>query len=162
MALASSNLMVGQASTNGCCQHLCSQMESWLVGSCLSGRFSKISKWIWGAPFKLLSLHRDSEHVRFSMCPFKVEFLFPTALSHMQALLAFKARHSGSLSSLSRTSRLGSLMWSLDSWLLSENFFNCDYPSFCGSPLQGYGFWQYHISTPLTCLTVSFFIYLVV
>ena len=149
--------MVEQASTNGCCQPLCSQMES-----CLSGRFSKIHKWIWGAPFKLLSLHGDSDHVRFSMSPFKVESLFPTALSHMQALLAFKARRFGSLSSLCRTSRLGSLKWCLDSWLLGENFSNCDYPPFCGSPLQRYGFWQYHIPSPPSCLTVSFFIYLVV
>ena len=32
------------------------------------------------APFKLLPLFWDSEHVRFCMCPLKVESLFPLTL----------------------------------------------------------------------------------
>ena len=65
------------------------------------------------ASFKLLPLHWNSEHVRFCVCPLKVESLCPTDfwISHMQALLAFKARRSGVLSCWCRTPGLGTLMW---------------------------------------------------
>ena len=76
------------------------------VASCLSKRLSKNRKvcvtWV---PFKLLPLHWVSEHVRFCMCPLRVESQFSIAawLSHMLALQIFKARCSGDCSSWFRT-----------------------------------------------------------
>ena len=78
--------------------------------------------------------------MRFYMCHLRVVSLVPTALqlSCTQALLAFKAKHSGTLSSQCRIPRLESLMWGSDPSLLGENLCNCNYHPICGSPTQEY------------------------
>ena len=80
----------------------------------------------------------------FDVCPLRAESLFPTVLwlSHTGAALGFKARCSGSLSSL--YIGLGSPVWGLDPLLLREGLCNCDYPPICGLPT----FWLYSDSIP--------------
>ena len=87
----------------------------------LSEAFQDQQEGLTQASFKLLLLPCFPEHVRFCV-PFKSGTLFPTALSfsHIQALLAFKARHSGSSSCQCRTPGLRSPMWGSDPSLLGE------------------------------------------
>ena len=72
----------------------------------------------------------------------RVESLFPLVLcsSCTQALLAFKAKCSGSSSSQCQTSRLGSLTWGSEVSLLWENLCDTIIFQFVGHPPGGYGF----------------------
>ena len=88
-------------------------------------------------PFKLL-LPWVSECVKFSVHPLRVQALFPIALwvFPKPAPLAFKAKHSGSSYSQSRSPGLGSPMGDSDSL---RRTFAFDYPPICGS-------WLYRMS----------------
>ena len=79
------------------------------VAFCFSGRLSRISKCVWLRGHRihsnLLPLCWDSEHTRFLNVPFKngiSDSCKPSALPYTQALLAFKAKYSGGLSSQCR------------------------------------------------------------
>ena len=134
------------------------------VASCLSGSLSKISKWVWPRVFsKYCLLCWNLKCVRFCVSPLRTETLCPTVLQLFctQAVLVFKTRYSGGLSSQCWTPRLGILMWGLDHLLLGENLCHCDYPLICGSPSQGCGSWIYCVAASPPNSYGSFFIYLV-
>ena len=89
------------------------------------------------APCRLLLLYWVSVCVRFCECPLRLEHE-AFCLSQTQALLTFKATHSGGSPSWWRIPGLRSLMWGSDPSLLWEDLCNCDYPSICGLPSVGY------------------------
>ena len=114
------------------------------------------------APFELLLLPWVSQHVRLCARPVRAESLFPTSfwLSPKQVPLAFKARHCGSSYSQCRTPGLGRLMWGLNTSVLGENLWNCDYPPAYGLCTRGYGSWLYCIFVSPACLVVVPSLYL--
>ena len=93
------------------------------------------------SPFKLL-LPSGVLECEILCAPLRAESLFPTVvwLSYKQALLAFKAKHSGGSSFRCRTHRLGSPMWGSDRSILGQNLCNYDYPPVCGPPTRECGF----------------------
>ena len=89
----------------------------WVPGaSCLSGMLFKIRRWVWPWLLPYYCLCTGTVPVRFCVCPLRAAFSFPTALqlTSMEAMLVFKASHSGGSSFQCRTPRLGSLMWDSD------------------------------------------------
>ena len=71
-----------------------------------------------------------------------------------QALLAFRAKCSGSSSSQSRTPRLGSAMWGLDPSFIGGHLCNFNYLLLVDSPAWWYGSWLYYIYAPPTHIIV--------
>lgn len=120
MEFASSGILTAeQAPWNGHCQHLCPGRVQ--VASCLSGRLSKVRKWIWLRLLSNFCLCAGPGACETVSMPFKygvsishrVKPLFPIALqfSCAQTLLAFKARCFEGSSSQCRTPLLGSPTW---------------------------------------------------
>ena len=83
--------MAELAPQNVCHQHL--------SASCLSETLQNHQVDLMQASFKLLLLPWVPEHLRFCVCPLRVEVLFFTAvcLSQKQVLLAFKAKCSSDI-----------------------------------------------------------------
>ena len=166
------NRLKGILFQNGAYQHLCyhgrMNFPKWLlpasqflggVPSCLLLLQEALQDQQMGltqASFKLLPLHWDSEHVRFCVCPLRVESLLPITLWLFQTwtLLVFKAGHSFGSSSQCSTPGLGSPVWSLDRSFLGEYLGYCNIPPICGSSPQGCGFWPDCISSSPTCLVI--------
>ena len=94
------------------------------------------------AAFKLLLLLWVLEPVRFCVCPLRMESLFPPALCLPQKLYwPSKSIFLGTnLLGKRPPSRLGSLMWALDPFLLVENLCNCDYSYILCVIYPGYGY----------------------
>ena len=128
----------GRARFPKCLLSVCLSPGSIPVASYLSGRLSKISKWVWP---RLLSNYYSvliPEHVEILCVLFKsrVYFLRPSSSPvHKAPTPVFKARHSGGLFSQCRNPSLGSLMWGSNPLLLGENLCNCDYPLICVLPI---------------------------
>ena len=123
------------------------------VTSSFCGKRSKISRWIWPG---LLAHYCFCPGCQ-SMWDFSCTLSEWISISHSLlalpkvSLLAFKDKHSESLSSRCRTPRLGSLMWAQTHCFLRRTF-AVVIILVCGLPTQWYGSWLYCISAPPTCL----------
>lgn len=128
--------------------------------SCLSRRLSRSAGDL--APFKLLLLLWVPDHRRFCVHPFREESLFPTTLGSLQKIspIGLQAKCSSMCTPLPCAKSPGwwTQCWVYTPYSLGRILCCCHCPPVCGSPTWQYGFWLHGITTPLTCLTVVFFI----
>ena len=125
----------------------------------LAGRSGPVSRGVTApSPWVLV-------HIKFYLCPPRMESLFPPVLWKSCNSLAFKVRFHRDFWSLCQIPRLGSLMWGSEPSQQWENFFSIIVLQFVGCLPRGYGIWFYCdcappiISLQLLCFGhwVSFF-----
>ena len=110
------------------------------------------------APFKLLPLHQESEHVRFWVIHYKWSLCFlklsikphlPSNQAFLGLVFPVQENHAGDWG-------WGSPVWVSDPSLFGKNICSCDYCLFCGLPNLAFGSWLDCCSYLSYC--VSFFI----
>ena len=151
-------LVVEWAPTNGCHQHLYPQVAPAFLG----GSLRSVS-WSDSGSFEMTAsvLGLRTCDILHMSCKNRVSVSITLWLSHIQTLLAFKARCSGVMSSQCRTLGLGILMWDLNPLFLGENLHNCDYSPLCGSPT--WGLWILSIlCLSLLPVSLQFLLYILV
>ena len=144
MAFTSTNVIMVECFKNGCFSSVCIPRgsTSWLLP--LQKVLQDQQVGLTWAPFKLMPLCWDLQHVRFCGCPLSgVSILYSPLALLILGPTGFQSQVFWGLVFWCRIPRLRSLIQGSNPLLLGEDLYDGDIP-LCGSPSRECGSWLYH------------------